>query len=191
MNTSPFSVKLFGVSATVKLMSFDDSDRVEWKRLFDNWKTLSQGMKDYKARGVNIPEGISEVAFCLYSGSKRFISLSKSDEKLPTSFDTYNLETMKAEQIKATSVKKDLTSFGPKSRWDDLYFLDFYANGKLDGSFDVYKIPNELIYKSQVNIKQTFEDQQLQLRRPRFSIKQDIIFKTGLKPLAENVKVWL
>ncbi len=73
--------------------------------------------------------------FCIYSGSNRFISIKKGNTN--TSFDTYNLKTKKAEQIKACSVEKDLTSFGPESKWDDIYFLDFYNKGKLDGTFQV------------------------------------------------------
>ncbi len=70
---------------------------------------------------------MSEVAFCLYSGSKRFVSLT---DDANSSFDTFNTETSRAEQIKACSVKSDLTSFGPNSKWDDIYFLDFYNQGK-------------------------------------------------------------
>ena len=140
-----------------------------------------------RAREPNFPEGLSEVAFCLYSGSKRFISLKGG---VNSSFDTFNTETGKAEQIKACSVKRDLTSFGPDSRWDDLYFLDFYNEGKLDGTFNVYKIPTKIIYSMKVNKKQTFKQQQAQKRRPRFSITDKIIIEKKLKPIATNVKVW-
>ena len=119
------------------------------------------GMRDYKSREPNFPEGLSEVAFCIYSGSERFISLKG---KSSASFDTFNLKTKKAEQIKASSVEFDLSSFGPKSKWDDLYFLDFYNGGKLDGTFNVYKIPTELIYSAKVNKTQTFKQQQKEKR---------------------------
>ena len=80
------------------------------------------------------------------------------------SFDTINLETGEREQIKASSIESDLSSFGPKSEWDKLYFMSFYKKGKLDGTFDVYEIPNKLIYKNKVNNNQTMELQQKEKR---------------------------
>jgi hypothetical protein len=168
-------------------MDFDESDGKKWKNLFDMWKKLKFGLRDYKSREPNFPEGLSEVAFCLFSGSKRFISLKG---KSSASFDTFNTKTKKAEQIKACSVDSDLTSFGPNSKWDDLYFLDFYNQGKLDGTFNVYKIPSKLIYDMKVNKKQTMKQQQNQGKRPRFSITDKIIKAKKLKPIAQNVKVW-
>lgn len=181
-------VELFGVRATLNLMDYEISDREKWKILFADWKRLNEGMKDFNARGINIPEGISEVAFCLFSGSKRFVS--KLNGKTSASFDTFNLKNMRAEQIKACSVAKDLTSFGPTSKWDDIYFIDFFNNGNINGMFDVYKIPDDLIYNRKVNKKQTFTDQQKKIRRPRFSIKKEIIRPYNLEPIAKQVEVW-
>lgn len=189
MKVNTHTTKLFGETSKLNLMEFDKNDRTQWKKLFDNWDVLNTGMKNYKARGINMPEGISEVAFCLYSGSRRFVSVVNG--KTSASFDTYNLDTQRAEQVKACSVKSDLTSFGPKSKWDDLYFMDFYNDGNLDGSFNLYLIPNEMIYKTMVNKDESFTDQQNQKRRPRFSIKEKIIQEQNLKPIATNVKVWL
>ncbi len=174
--------KVFGSDSNMELMDFNNADRKKWKQVFDTWKELKMAMRDYKSREPNLPEGLSEVAFCLFSGSKRFISLQGGAS---SSFDTFNIKTGRAEQIKATSVRPDLTSFGPRSKWDDLYFLDFFSNGKLDGTFDVYKIPSELIYK-----RPNFIAQQKQGRRPRFSIEIEIISGRGIKPLASSVKVW-
>ncbi|MCC6711096.1 MAG: Bsp6I family type II restriction endonuclease [Candidatus Pacebacteria bacterium] len=188
MKTVVHHVKVFGKESSLELMDFTKNDGKEWKVLFDKWKQLKLGLREYKSREPNLPEGLSEVAFCLYSGSKRFISLKS--QGVSASFDTFNLETGRAEQVKASSVEEDLSSFGPKSKWDDLYFLDFYNGGKLDGTFNVYKIPTELIHSVKVNMNQTFKQQQAQLRRPRFSITAKIIREKGLKPVATNVKVW-
>ena len=78
----------------------------------------------------------------------------------------------------------DLTSFGPRSVWDILYFVDFYREGNFDGTFDIYEIQNELIYSTKVNAKQTMRDQQKEGRRPRFSIYEKIILSHGIKPVA-------
>ena len=187
MKVKKYKAKVFGKDCVIELMNFTKADGKKWKRLFDMWKKLKFGMRDYKAREPNFPEGLSEVAFCIYSGSKRFIRLYGNSS---ASFDTFNLEKNRAEQVKASSVGSDLTSFGPKSCWDDLYFLDFYNGGKLDGTFNVYRIPSKLIYNMKVNKKQTFKQQQAQGRRPRFSIIDGIIGPKKLKPVAIDVKVW-
>lgn len=188
MKLIKYSGKVFGSNCSLQLMKFSKSDGKKWKFLFDTWKKLTIGMKAFGARGINVPEGLTESAFCMFSGSNMF--LKKTSGKIPTSFDTFNTKTNKAEQIKACSIKKDLTSFGPRSVWDDLYFLDFYNDGKLDGLFDVYKIPNKYILKTNVNKTQLLKDQQIEKRRPRFSLKKDIIQKYKIKPVKSKVKVW-
>lgn len=90
------------------------------------------------------------------------------------------IETGPRIQVKASSVASDLTTFGPRSEWDELFFLDFSAS---DGSFKVYKIEPDWIYKHMVNKKQSFSAQQEQGRRPRFSIIENIIKPRKLKPV--------
>ena len=162
------------------------ADSKTFKRLFNLWKKLNIGLSKY-GRKVNIPEVISEGMFCVFSNSVRF--QKKINGVGTVSFDTINLKSNRREQIKATSIEKDLTSFGPKTEWDDLYFMDFYRDGDLDGSFNVYLIPNKLIYEKQVNKNQTLKQQQAKKRRPRMSIKE-IIQENKIKPLATNVRVW-
>jgi len=106
-----------------------------------------------------------------------------------SSFDCYQTENNRRIQIKACSVLPDLTSFGPKSVWDDLYFLDFLRGGQWDGSFDIYLIDNELIYNHPVNSDETLWDQQQQGRRPRFSIYRDIIEPNHIMPIKTG-RIW-
>lgn len=186
MKTRIIQTKVFEEECTLTLADFDQSDANQWKRIFDHWRTLKISLNDYKSRAPNFPEGLSEIAFCLWSGSSRLLKASGLSN---TSFDTFNSSTKKAEQIKACSIDEDLTSFGPKSKWDDLYFMDFYNEGKIDGRFDVYKIPNHLLYKAKVNNKEMVADQQNSKRRPRLSVKK-LIKEHNIKPLASNVKVW-
>lgn len=180
-------IVIFGKECSAELMDFNKSDGKKWKELFDLWKGLKLGMREYRSREPNIPEGLTEAAFCIWSGASRFISATGAPY---TSFDTFDVKTGKAQQIKACSIEKDLTSFGPKSKWDDLYFLDFYNGGKVDGCFDVYLIEAKYLSEIKVNKKQTLVDQQGEKRRPRLSIKKDVIEKNNLKPIAVKVKVW-
>lgn len=187
MNIRKIRTKVFNEDCILVIIDFTKADGRKWKAVFDLWKGLKMGMRDYKSREPNFPEGLSEVAFCIWSGSSRFISAYGLSN---TSFDTFNTKKNRAEQIKACSVENDLTSFGPRSKWDDLYFLDFYNNGKVDGRFDIYRIPSRLIYEKKVNKNQTLKDQQGEKRRPRFCIKKDLIKKNKIKPIASQVKVW-
>ncbi|MEY4602657.1 MAG: hypothetical protein RL292_598 [Candidatus Parcubacteria bacterium] len=180
-------ILLGGNELEVEIAHMDKKDGKEFKRLFDIWRKLNKGLEKY-GRKVNIPEVISEGMFCIFSDSVRYQKKIKG--KGTVSFDTINIINKRREQIKASSIEFDLTTFGPKTKWDDLYFLDFYNDGKLDGTFNVYLIPNKFIYSNKVNKGQSMEDQQGEKRRPRFSIKKDIIDKNKIKPLARNVKVW-
>ena len=101
-------------------------------------------------------------------------------------FDCYQLNTRKRIQIKACSVKEDLTSFGPKSVWDELYFVHFFPNNRYDGCYAIYIIENNLIYNHRVSKTQTFRDQQSQGRRPRFSIIKEIIIPNKIEPIFES-----
>lgn len=178
---------VFTQHCILELMEFEVSDRQKWKNVFELWRGLKFGMREFNSREPNFPEGLSEIAFCLWSGSSRLLSARGLSN---TSFDTFNSATNSAEQIKACSVEKDLTSFGPRSKWDDLYFLDFFNNGKVDGIFDVYLIPDELIFESRVSHNQTLRDQQMEKRRPRFSIKSEIIELKKLRPIGQSIKIW-
>ncbi len=166
-----------GSPAELELQFWDESDRGRLRGLFKLWSALNTGMKAIASRGINLPEGISESAFCLDFDNNAGRALKGG------SFDAYDASAGRAIQIKASSVEYDLTSFGPKSYWDDLYFLDFYNGGSIDGSFDVYLIPNEYIYGMRLNSGQGFRDQQAQGRRPRFSIKREVVEAGGMKPL--------
>lgn len=152
-------------------------DRWRLRRLYIKWKRLNDDIKKISTGGVNLPEAISENAFCVFFPEcVRVVKLKHGK----CSYDVLNRKTGARIQIKASSVEEDLTSFGPRSEWDELFFLDFSEG---DGSFKVYKIEKDWIYKHKVNKSQTFEQQQAQSRRPRFSITENIINLKGLEPI--------
>ncbi|MCR4326996.1 MAG: Bsp6I family type II restriction endonuclease [Nanoarchaeota archaeon] len=155
----------------------EKGDQIKIKRLYQIWNGLNRAIKSISTRGINLPEAISENAFCMFFPECiRVVKLAKGK----CSYDVINTYTGKRIQIKASSVESDLTSFGPKSEWDELFFLDF---SKSDGSFKVYKIEPSWIYKHKVNKSQTFQQQQKQSRRPRFSIIENIIKPRKLQPV--------
>ena len=97
--------------------------------------------------------------------------------------DAYDINTKKRIQIKSCSVLPDLSSFGPKTQYDELYFQDFYRFGEWDYKVDVYKIPLNLINSTMVNSRQTFKQVQALGKRPRFSIWEKIIVPQSLEPI--------
>jgi hypothetical protein len=162
---------------TAKITTYEKGDGQKIRRLYDLWNTLNKAIKAISTRGINLPEAISENAFCLFfPGCIRVIKLKKGK----CSYDVLDTKNGSRIQIKASSISSDLTSFGPRSEWDKLFFLDFSVG---NGSFKVYKIEPDWIYKHQVNKKQTFAQQQEENRRPRFSITDSIIKPRNLKPV--------
>ena len=155
---------------TASLDIYDDDDKTELLELYRSWKNASELSLKLGGRKINLPEALSEGAFCHFKKVGRLFSCTGNVNR---SFDCvdYNNEkdgyNMRI-QVKASGVENDLTSFGPSSKWDKIYFCDF---SRLDGTFDVYLIPNELIYNYEVNSKQTMQDQQRQGKRPRMSLK--------------------
>lgn len=178
MKTYSDKIIVDGKKFDAKLQQVEKSDLPELKRLYRAWLELKKGLKKFESRAPNLPEGISEGAFSLEFKCPRVLDVMGTSG----SYDCYNPKTHERIQIKATTIDSDLTSFGPESVWDVLYFLDFYREGKFDGTYDVYKIPNDLIYNHQISRTQTFREQQRQGRRPRFSIKEKIIRKNGISP---------
>ncbi len=162
-----------------ELQYFTKNDQKHIKDLYSYWKKLKSGMKEIKSRHPNLPEGISEGAFAIFFNSPRVIDVTGTSG----SCDNYDTKSHERIQVKATTIETDLTSFGPKSVWDVLYFLDFYRDGKFDGKFDVYKIPNDSIYSQQVSKAKTFREIQKEGKRPRFSIKDKIIRPENIKPV--------
>ena len=107
-----------GLPCNLTVLIFEDHDRNRIRQLYKSWIELFDGMREFHSRGINLPEGISESAFCLEYDCARALNVQGSS----ASFDTIDLRTGRRQQIKATSVEYDLTSFGPRSVWDDLYF---------------------------------------------------------------------
>ncbi len=170
-------IKIKGRKVKAFLTLKEAGDKKLLKNLYSDWKKLNDRLKVISTRGINIPEAISENAFALFfPDCFRVVKL----KGMKCSFDCINIKTGSRIQIKAASIGSDLTSFGPKSEWDELFFLDF---SKGNGSFKVYKIKQNWIYKHKVNRNQTFGQMQAQGKRPRFSITKNIIKPRKLKPV--------
>ena len=165
----------------IKGQYFEDSDKGILSKIFYDWLDLSKTLKDFGGRGINLPEVLSESLFAYVMGD--CIRPASKVGGYESSFDVYNLRTKSRIQVKACSVLPDLTSFGPKSVWDELYFMTFPNVNQDINQVNIYKIPNEKIYNYPINKTQTMREQQLQNRRPRFSIMEGIILEENIQPV--------
>lgn len=173
------TLKLPGGYFKAEVLEYQKSDLQILSNVYKNWRSLCIDLTNLESRSINLPEGLSEGAFCLEMRTVRI----KGIQGAKSSFDCYDLRTNERIQVKGCSVIPDLTSFGPKSVWDKLYFMDFYRQGKWDGTFDIYFIDSNYIYNQMVSSTQTFKQQQSQGRRPRFSIYDSIIRPNKLNPI--------
>lgn len=158
-----------------EVTKFTNADCRQLKVIYDSWRNLCDNLNKLNARAVNLPEGLSEIAFSIAFNMWRTPSAILGAN---SSFDCYDPNGKRGNnriQVKACSVLPDLTSFGPNSQWDRIFFVDFYRQGKWDGTFDVYEIDTEDIEDYPVNANQTVADQKRQGRRPRFSIYSGLI----------------
>jgi hypothetical protein len=183
MYTKEKVINIEGKQVKANLQFFDRSDLSNLKDLYWSWVNLSNSSQNLGGRRINLPEIISEAIYCINFNSAR---LNSSVSGINTSFDCFNLDKQKRIQVKACSVKEDLTSFGPRSVWDEIYFIHFFPNNKYDGSYSIYKIENELIYNHNVSKTESFKDQQKKGIRPRFSIIKKIIKPKAMKPILES-----
>lgn len=55
MEIKQHKTKVFGYECTLELMHFTKQDGKEWKRIFDIWKELKLGLRNYKSREPNMP----------------------------------------------------------------------------------------------------------------------------------------
>lgn len=162
----------------IKGDEFEEQDFQQMKEIFYKWQNINSDLKMLGGRALNVPDVFSEGLFCYYFNAIRTNNTAHS-------YDCVMKDTGKGVQVKSASISNDCTSFGPTSTWDLLYFVDFAPNGKVDGEVWFYKIDDNNIYNLILNAKknETFKDQQLQGRRPRFSIKNTIIKKNNLQPI--------
>ncbi|QWD02858.1 Bsp6I family type II restriction endonuclease [Polynucleobacter paneuropaeus] len=176
-------IKLPEGSYLVNLQFFDSSDQAALKAIYERWVQLSNDLQKYGGRRINLPELLSEAVFCMNFSAGR---MTQGIAGANSSFDCYDIHSKKRIQVKACSVSEDLTSFGPDSVWDEIYFIHFYPNGVYDGTYNIYLINNNSIYNHKVNAHQTMKQQQLQGRRPRFSIMREIIAPNKIKPVIQG-----
>lgn len=180
MKIQTITADVYGESSIFEVIYYDHTDIPNVKKAFNSWIDLKNVSEILHGRSPNIPECVSETCLCLVANLVRFY---KKGNLKNASFDCFDLIGEKTVQAKACSVEDDLTSFGPKTKWDVFYFLDFYNNGNIDGTFNVYEVPNHLIYNCNVKNGRTLCESQELGYCPRIHLKNQIIVPNGIEPL--------
>ena len=155
---------------------FDEKDFITLKEIFVVWVKIKKKVTSLGGRGLNVPDVFSEALYCIFFNAVRTNNTAHS-------YDCVNLDNGAGVQVKSASIANDCTSFGPRSTWDELYFMDFATNGKIDGVIDVYRLDfalDDIILNAKKN--ETFKMQQEQGRRPRLSLKK-LIKERNIKPI--------
>jgi hypothetical protein len=191
-------IKVKGQSVRAMLQRFDSNDLKKLGSIFKTWQVLQKKQAVY-GRKSNIPEVITEGVVAYFLGcpilgkfpddssikqvnytkaqldlrrKKREAGVKTKDRpKLPSgSFDCYDLDAQKMVQVKSASVDPDLTSFGPRSEFQKLYFLDFSSKDKVNGEFVIYDMP---VARVKSILKKAKEKNKAV--RPRFSLQEKIL----------------
>lgn len=156
------------------IVKIDKSRFEDAIKAYFSWKELNGFIKNSHNRAVNFPETISETLCC--------VAMDFSLNKV-SGGDAFDEKNNRIIEIKATSNwDRDTTSFSPREKFDALFFL------RLDQKEDelyIYDtgINSESLKQIQVNKSQTLYDQQLQGRRPRFSVIKFIIKERGINAI--------
>lgn len=139
------------------------------------WRDLNAVIKNSYNRAVNIPETITEALLCY---------ALKFDLNKGTAGDVKDPQTSEIIELKATSNwESDLTSFSPNENFDKLYFARLNQKDDEIFFYDT-ELDSTMLKGIEVNRTQTVGDQQIQKRRPRFSVIDKIINAKNIKPVA-------
>lgn len=145
--------------------------------LYPKWKALNEDIKTIYSRGINLHEAFTEIICCYHLQ----LDLNLNDDQTSDSADAYTREGLKVQIKGSSNCINDLSSFGPKSQFDLLCFCCLDNDNKF--LMKIFNIPIINLKQTFVNKNETFFEQQLQQRRPRFSIYQKCILKNDIQPL--------
>jgi hypothetical protein len=139
-----------------------------YKSYYKSILEINKYLTSKKMRYPNFPSEISEniVKLAIY---QKYKIMPTWDTKVG------DLEILAKKRIEVKAFSSNgPTSFGPKEKWDFIYFLD--AINFMKSEFIIYecKCSNKSLEwcKLKINSKQTFEDQCLEGKRPRIVFKE-------------------
>lgn len=155
-------------------IKIDDARIDETCNAYFKWKDLNTYISNNSRRGLNMPDAISEPMGCYCLGYLWNRGSEAGDATDPA--------TGKKIEFKATSrFEGDLSSFGPKCKFDNLIFLRFNTDDNLLYIYDL-KLNSEELGKYPANKMQTIEEQKKKGRRPHISLQKLFVEDKKLIP---------
>lgn len=155
-------------------IEIDDARINETCDAYFKWKDLNTYIKSTSSRGINMPDAISEPMGCYCLG----YLWNRGDEV----GDATDPVTGAKIEFKATSnFDGDLSSFGPKTVFDNLVFLRFNLENNQLYVYDL-KIDSEEFSLYPANKTQTIQDQKRMGRRPHVSLQKLFVEAGDLVP---------
>ncbi|MGO5358919.1 Bsp6I family type II restriction endonuclease [Anaerofustis sp. LCP19S3_F7] len=155
-------------------IKIDEARIDETCNAYFKWKDLNTYISNNSHRGINMPDAISEPMGCYCLN----YLWNRGDE----SGDATDPETGEKIEFKATSrFDGDLSSFGPKCKFDNLVFLRFKLDDNLLYIYNL-KINSEDFGRYPANKKETIQDQKNQGRRPHVSLQKLFVEEKNLDP---------
>lgn len=156
------------------LIHIDEARIDETCNAYFKWKDLNTYIKSNARRGINMPDAISEPMGCY--------CLNLLWNREDVTGDATDPVTNEKVEFKATSrFEGDLSSFGPKTVFDNLVFLRFNLDENKLYIYDL-KINSEELGKLPANNKETIQDQKDQGRRPHVSLQKLFVEANNLEP---------
>lgn len=155
-------------------IKIDDARINEACNAYFKWKDLNTYISNTSHRGMNMPDAISEPMGCYCLGLLWNRGAESGDATDPV--------TKQKIEFKATSrFDGDLSSFGPKCKFDNLIYLRFKLNDNLLYIYDL-KINSEEFSKYSANKKQSIQEQKDEGRRPHVSLQKLFVNAKNLSP---------
>lgn len=155
-------------------ITIDEARIDETCNAYFKWKDLNTYISNNSHRGINMPDAISEPMGCYCLD----LLWNRGDEV----GDATNPRTNQKIEFKATSrFEGDLSSFGPRCKFDDLVFLRFKLDENLLYIYDL-KIDSDELGTYPANKTQTIAQQKEQGRRPHISLQQLFVDAKKLEP---------
>lgn len=155
-------------------ITIDDARIDETCSAYFKWKDLNTYISNNSHRGMNMPDAISEPMGCYCLG----YLWNRGDEI----GDATDPVTRNKIEFKATSrFEGDLSSFGPKCKFDNLVFLRFKLDDNLLYIYDL-QVNSEDFGMYPANQRETIQDQKNQGRRPHVSLQRLFVEGKNLEP---------
>ncbi|GAP05046.1 Bsp6I family type II restriction endonuclease [Fructobacillus tropaeoli] len=155
------------------LINIDDARINEVCDAYFKWKDLNTYIKSTNSRGINMPDAISEPMACY--------CLNLSWNRGPAVGDATAKDGTRVECKATSNFKGDLSSFGPKTIFDDLVYLRFNLEENKVYMYDL-KINSEDFGKYPANKTQTIQEQKDAGRRPHVSLQKLFVDANNMEP---------